>query len=433
MDTLAIRSVAVGFALAFTAAASADLTEQGAAAERPDRLTAEGLAAWVLEVNPGLVAIEAAAEAAAFRIDSAGSLDDPTLSYGVAPLTAGTGRGLNQRMDFSQKIPWPGTLAAREEAARYAAVAADRDVDALRLRVIAQAKAAYAEWRFVHVALDIHQATQVLLDELIATTETRYAAGRALKQDVLQAEVERADLDNRLLRLVQLRTSVQARINGLLNRPADAPLPLPDPMALHAALPSLEHLQSLALGRHPELARLEARISSAESRTTLAEKAFYPDFQVGVGYNSLWDNTDKRPILGVSINVPLDRSKRRSELSRAQAERRVADWTLIERRARLLADLARAHAEVVEAQSSVKVFRDKLVPLSSEYLQAAMADYQSGRGAFLNVITAEQRQLTTELALARARADYVRRLAELERWVGGPVESAATTRTGAPQ
>lgn len=433
MDTLAIRSVAVGFALAFTAAATADLTEQGSAAERTDRLTAEGLAAWVLEVNPGLVAIKAAAEAASFRIDPAGSLDDPTLSYGVAPLTAGADRGLNQRVDFSQKIPWPGTLAAREEAARYAAVAADHDVDALRLRVIAQAKAAYAEWRFVHVSLDIHHATQALLDELIATTETRYAAGRALKQDVLQAEVERADLDKRLLRILRLRATVQARINALLNRSPDAALPPAAPIARHVGLPAFERLKSLALDRHPELASLEARISAAESRTTLAEKAFYPDFQVGVGYNSLWDNTDKRPVLGLSINVPLDRSKRRSNLGRAQAEKRLAEWALIDRRAEFLADLTQAHAEVVEAQSSVILFRDRLVPLSSEYLETAIADYQSSRGAFLNVIAAEQRQLSTELALARARADYVRRLAELERWVGGPLESAAATQTGASE
>lgn len=434
MDHLAIRSAAVCLALTFTGgAASAQFTEQGTAAEHADQLTAEGLAAWVLEVNPGLVAIEAAAEAASFRIDPAGSLDDPMVSYAVAPLTADADRGLNQRVDFSQQIPWPGTLAAREAAARYDAIAADRDVDTRRLRVIAQAKAAYAEWRFVHVALDIHHSTRTLLDEVIATTETRYAAGRALKQDVLQAEVERVDLDNRLLRILQLKASVQARINGLLNRPPDAALPPAEPIALHAGLPPLERLQSLALDRHPELARLEARISASEYRITLAEKAFYPDFRVGIGYNSLWDNADKRPVLGVSINVPLDRSKRRSDLGRAQAESRVVEWTLIERRAELLADLTRAHAEVVEAQSSVVIFRNQLVPLSSEYLEAAMADYQSGRGAFLNVISAEQRQLSTELGLARARADYVRRLAELERWVGGPFESATKTQTGAAE
>lgn len=434
MRTRLFRSVAVCVALIITgSAASADPAVQNTTAEHAERLTAEGLAARVLEANPGLVAIEAAAEAAAFRVDPAGSLDDPMLSYGVAPLTAGGDRSVNQRVDFNQKIPWPGTLAARESAARYDALAAERDVDALRLRVIAQAKAAYAEWYFVHAALDIHHATQALLDELIATAETRYAAGRALKQDVLQAEVERTDLDNQLLRLLRLKATVQARINALLNQPPNAPLPPAAAIAKAIDLPAFESMQGLALSRHPELAQLEARISASVSRITLAEKAFYPDFQVGVGYNSLWDNADKRPIFGVSINVPLDRSKRRSDLGRAKAEKRRAEWTLVERRAELLADLTQARAEVVEAQSSVALFRDQLVPLSAEYLEAAIADYQSGSGAFLNVITAEQRALSTELALARARADYARRLAELERWVGGAVDAAAILTSGEQQ
>ena len=136
-------------------------------------MTADDLASWVLEANPGLAAIEAAAEAAAYRIEPAGSLDDPMLSYAVAPLTANADRSLNQKVDFSQKIPWPGTLAARESAARFEAVAAERDADSLRLRVLAQAKAAHAEWRFVHSALDIHHATLALLDDLIATAQTR--------------------------------------------------------------------------------------------------------------------------------------------------------------------------------------------------------------------------------------------------------------------
>jgi outer membrane protein TolC len=423
--------VAIGLALAFMGGAAA--AAQGSAAEHAERLTAESLAAWILDANPGLAAIEAAAEAAAFRIDPAGSLDDPMLRYGVAPLTADADQGLNQRVDLNQKIPWPGTLAARAAAARYEAVAADRDVDALRLRVIEQAKAAWAEWRFVHSALNIHHATQGLLDELIATTETRYAAGRAQKQDVLQAEVERTDLDNRLLRFSRLKATVQARINALLNRSPNAPLPPADPMALPAGLPGLDRLQSQALDRHPELARLDARISASESRITLAEKAFYPEFQVGVGYNSLWDNPDKRPILGVSVNIPLDRSKRRSDLNRAEADKRQAEWLLMKRRAELLADLAEAHAKVVEAHSSVILHRDQLVPLAAEYLEAAVADYQSGNGVFLNVITAEQRTLSVDLALARARADYARSLAELERWVGGPVAPAATTPTGEQQ
>jgi hypothetical protein len=36
--------------------------------------------------------------------------------------------------------------------------------------------------------------------------------------------------------------------------------------------------------------------------------------------------------------------------------------------------------------------------------------------------------LTTALALERARADYLRRLAELELWTGGALDAAANAR-----
>lgn len=384
-------------------------------------LTADTLAAWALEANPGLVSAAASAEAAAFRVEPAGSLDDPMLGYAAAPNTADSARGLQQKLEFSQKIPWPGTLAARAAAARHAAAAAEFDLDALRLSVIAQAKSAYAEWRFIDRALDILHDTQALLNELIASSQTRYAAGRASKQDALQAEVERADLDNQLFRLLRQRATVQARINALLNRAPETPLPAaaPIPFATEPP-PALEDLKQRALARHPELARLDAQIAAQGSRVTLAKKAFFPDVQLGASYNDIWDESDKRAMVGLSINLPLDRGKRQSELNRARADQRSAEWALAERRAGLLADLARVRAEVVEAQASVTLYQKQLAPLAEDYLKAAIADYQSGTGAFLNVITAEQRLLATQLAEARARADYSRRLAELERWSGGP-------------
>jgi outer membrane protein TolC len=396
-------------------------------------LTADDLASWVLQVNPGLLAIQSAAEAAAYRVDSAGSLDDPTLSYAVAPLTANADRSLNQQLAFTQELPWPGTLAAREAAARHEAVAADRGVDALRLRIIAQAKSAYAEWRFVQEGMAIHHTTGDLLDELVAAALTRYAAGSVRKQDVLQAEVERANLDKHLLLLVRQQDTVRARINALLNRAPDMPLPAAAAISIGSAPPALEALQSLALDQHPELSRLGAQISASQSRVTLAEKAFYPDFTVGVAYNGVMDDTDKRPLIGVSINLPLDRSKRRAELGRAQADTRRAQWSLVERRAQLLSDLAQARAEVLEAQASIAFYQTKLVPLATEFLEAAITDYQSGSGAFLNVITAEQRKVSTDLELARARSDYARRLAELERWVGGSIDRIRATPAGVQQ
>jgi outer membrane protein TolC len=406
-----------------------DLEEASATAP----LTAEALVSMVLEANPGLAAAEAAAGAAAHGVEPAGALEDPMLSYAVAPLTAGAERSLMQRIEVSQSFPWPGTLAARESAARYAAVASRREVESLRLRIIARAKAAWAEWRYIDSALEINYATQMLLDELLATARTRYAAGRALQQDVLQAEVERVDLENDRLRLARERATIKAGINALLNRAPETPLPPAAPISLESPLPPLETLQALALARHPELARLESQISASESEVTLAEKAFYPNFEIGVGYDAMWDMVDQRPMIGVSINVPFDRGKRRAELDRARAERRRAEYALTQTRAELLAGLAGARAEVDEARRSVALYETELVPLAAQYLEATIADYQSGAGPFLNVITAERRKLETGLGLARARADYASRIAELELWAGGSLDSPVPATAGAIQ
>lgn len=382
-------------------------------------MTAEELAAWVLERNPGLQAAQAAARAAAFRIDPAGSLDDPTLSYNAAPNTSGSDRGLQQRVEIAQKLPWFGTLAAREERARYEAIAAEQGTDVLRLDIAAAAKVAYAEWRYVSDALAIHDATHTLLSELISTAETRYAAGRASRQDVLQAQVEQVEINNRKLELQQLATSVQARINALLQRPPAAPLPPAAPIPILPRIPSTELLEQFALEEHPSLRRLAAEVDAQESEVVLANKAFYPDFQVGIGYNELWDEPDKRASVGLSISLPLDRSKRHAQLDSARAQVQRTQWELTEQRVQLLADLAEARAQLVEMRETVQLYNEQLVPLVDEYLESAISDYSSGNGAFLNVVTAEQRQLSTELGLARAQADYARARAALEHWVGG--------------
>lgn len=389
-----------------------------------ERLTANQLASLVLETNPGLAAAEAAAEAATYRIDPAGSLPDPMLSYGVAPLTAGSGGSLDQSVEVSQRFPWPGTLAAREAAASFEAAAAARDADSLRLSLVAKAKSAWAEWRFVHAALQTSRDTRELLEDLVATAGTRYAAGQALQQDVLQAELERARVDNRLLDLRRERVALQARINALLHRAPDEPLPPAAAITLREPPPPLATLQTRALTRHPELSRLEAELSAGESRVTLAEKAFFPDFEIGVGYNGVMDPADKRPMFGVSINLPFDRGRRHADLDQARAAAHRARLSLSQRSAELLADLAAARAEVIQARESVELYRDRLVPLAAQYLAAALADYRSGSGAFLNVIDAERGRLESELALARALSDYARRQAALERWSGGSLEPA---------
>jgi outer membrane protein, heavy metal efflux system len=141
------------------------------------QLTEAMLIEQVRAANPALAALQAAAEAARYRIEPAGSLDDPMLRYAISPRTIGSER-FSQQAEISQPIPWPGTLREREARARHQAAAAGADADTLRLQVIRRARMALADWRYLAEALAINDANRQLLDELISIAERRYAAGR---------------------------------------------------------------------------------------------------------------------------------------------------------------------------------------------------------------------------------------------------------------
>lgn len=389
-------------------------------------LTAQRLVKAVLARNPSVPGLRSAAQAAAARVEPAGALDDPMVSYTFAPETiggiesaSGPDRGFNQSVDLSQEIPWPGTLALREDAARSEAEAVGQSLADLRLEIIAAAKAGFAEWYYVHRALAINQANRDLLIELRNVAETQYAAGRASQQDVIQAELEHTRLLHEVLALRRKQRSIQAQLNALLSRAPGKYLAPPGRIARPISPPDLQLLQQTALENHPQLKQLQAELDASRSRVALAEKDFYPDLKLMTGYDTFWDADEQRFTVGVNVNVPWNRGKYRALKDAAQAKAMQAQWKLLDRRAQLLAGLARARAEVAETAAVIALHHDQLVPLAQDNLNAAAADYRAGAGDFVDVINAENRKLMIELEFARAQADYIRRLAELKRWTGG--------------
>ncbi|MGY8776339.1 MAG: TolC family protein [Spongiibacter sp.] len=398
--------------------------ENSQSLQEDEALTAEQLVDAVLTRNPGLKGLAAAAAAANYRIAPAGALDDPMLTYAGAPETAGGPRGFQERVELSQTLPWPGKLGLREDAARARAEGEEQSLADRRLALMAAAKGLFAEWAYIHRTLQIKHAHRDLLVELRRVAETQYAAGRARQQDVLQAEVEAARIDTDIVTHQRRKREVQAMINGLLNRSPQSPLPPPAPLPVPSEPPDLQALQEAALEEHPELRRIQARIAEARARHGLAEKDYFPDFKLSAGYNTLWDDTDKRWMVGLSINLPFDLSGKRSATrNAAEADVMRHQWQLTDREAQLLAQLEQGRAQVQETRDIVAIHRQRLLPLAEESLNAAVADYRAGQGSFLTVIDAERQQLRTEDNLARAHADYLRALAALERAAGRPLDS----------
>ena len=381
-------------------------------------LTQAQLVAAVLRRNPSLGAERAALTEAAQRIKTAGRLADPMLSVGVAPGTIGNAVGAREDVEVSQAFPWWGTLDAETAVARLKAEAASEDVHSLALKLSALTEGAYSQWWYLHAALEVNRHHQALYAELREVAKARFAAGLAPEQDVLQADVERTMLRQQALALRRQQLAVQAAIDALLNLPGDAALPAPGPLPAAGTLPPLHALTRFALERHPSLRALHLKEREAHEQETLAKKARFPNFRVSAGYNSMWDSVAMRPMIGVSINVPLDQGRRRAEIDAARAGARRAAQLLTASRADLGGRIAAAYAAVAEERQSVRLYRDQLVPLARATLAVSRSEYASGRSSFLYLIDAERRLLDAELGLARTRAGLDRSLANLGRRVG---------------
>ena len=417
-------------ALLCVALVTPGFAQEGAPLADDSALTSERLVAAVLERNPSLEAQRAAVSAAAARIKTAGALEDPMLSVGVAPRTIGNAIGTRGNVGVSQALPWWGTRDARAAAAQAMADVVTQDVQSLALRLRAMAQSAFADWRYIHAALEINRRHQALYAELREAAKARFAAGLAPEQDVLQADVERTMLRQQALELMQQQVAIQAGINALLNRPADAPVPLPGALAPAGDLPPLAALQSFALERHPDVRALQFQERAASEHMTLAEKARFPNLVLSAGYDSMWDDPVQRSTVGVSINVPLDQGKRIAEIDAARADAHRVRESLADLSAHLGGDLATAYAAVEETRRSLVLYREELVPLADATLAVARSEYASGRSDFLYIINAERSRFDAELGVAHTEAELFKRMAELGRLAGTslPIEIPAAGR-----
>src|SRR5262245_32049234 len=102
-------------------------------------------------------------------------------------------------------------------------------------------------------------------------------------------------------------------LNRLLHRKADAALP-PSPARLVVAR------SADTVREHPRQAAAAARMRARQADIEHADRAFYPDVEVMGSYDSMWDTWQHRWMIGIGIEIPLQRGKRSADLERARAE-----------------------------------------------------------------------------------------------------------------
>jgi outer membrane protein, heavy metal efflux system len=381
-------------------------------------LSVDQLVAEVQLRNPSLQAVSAAWRAAVERYPQMIALDDAMFTTMIGPSGLGMEDGGGWMVAASQKIPWSGKLTLRGNVAVAEAQAMKGDIGNTRLRLAEAATVAFYDYYLARRQADVNAATRKLLEQFREIARNKYQVGQASEQDVLEAEVELAALESQQTSYARDEQVAKARINTLLHRAADHPLP-PPPATVRVpeVPPDVDALQQAALASRPDLFAQQARIQAEQANLALACREYYPDVNVVAKYDGFMPE-EMRPQIGIDVNIPTRFARRDAAVCEATdrlRQRRAEYQDLLDQ---VRYEVQAAYERTTQSAQVVRLLEQRSLPAAQRNLDSAVANYTAGTLDFLRLLNAE-RQLNTQRELYyQAIADYHRRLAELERVVG---------------
>ncbi len=313
-----------------------------------------------------------------------------------------------------------GGKRARRIAVGEAAISVS---EAEAVQVVAEVRSSVRRAYFARL---IAESRLTLLEELQAlalrardAAQQRFDAGSAPRLEVLQAELQRSDIELQVTASRGEIVAARAALNSLLALPLDAATPLATP--LDAAAPvTAGAAVARARSASADLAWLDRRLDEQRARIALAVAMRQPDLTSEAAV------TRGQPEFGtgwraaVSVAVPIFTRHRAGVLLE---EATLAQLT--SERDALLARLAgevTAAAVVADARHQQYLrYRDAVIPQASEVERVAEDSYKLGQTGITSYLQALQATRDVRLRSMQAAADFHSALADLERAIGAPL------------
>jgi outer membrane protein TolC len=375
------------------------------------------------EKNPGLKASDSRTKAAEGQVRSVRTWEDPMASFGGS-VYSDKGFSPAEEGDLAygieQKLPlWGKPKAARTAAKSQAEV--KRAEGALRegelRRDITQA---LLETALSEAELRIGEQDLSFLEAIQAATQSKYRAGEASAADTLQIENELSKRKDALRTGRSRLAHGRFALNRLLNREAASAWPslkLP-PIALD--VPLSQRLLNLALQNEPKLKVLEEEIKAARAGVEVVRKSRLPDISLGVeGRQYSGDGGFRSGMFTVRFPVPwVNRDKYQSDFVREKELETAAISEREEEALKVQEELHHLSVDIEASRREALLYRDEISVRSSQALKSRLSEWETGKGAFRDVLDARRSLFESDLVAARATAEEHRLLAQMLLWTG---------------
>lgn len=319
----------------------------------------------------------------------------------------------------TQRLETAGKASRRRELADQQVAVAQSEIEVLRRNLRQEVMRNY--WRALQAQtlLEILVENRGDLDQLVQYTGARVREGYAAESELIRARLEQQTLIGQaaaaeqaleVAQLDLLKAMGETHFNTdfrLTAAPGDARTSL---LAMN-----IEKLQTEALRKRPELARLRAKVESERANLKLQQAYGRPDLEVSAGYKRTGGyNT---ALAYVTVPLPFF-NKNRAEVGRAEAMVSSAETEL-------LAEENYIRAEVEVARRTAQKLEARLAELQRDFLRQAdesrniaLIAYKEGAMDLYKLLETQRARNEARLLYTRTQQEFQSSLAELALAVG---------------
>jgi outer membrane protein, heavy metal efflux system len=381
-----------------------------------------------LSGNPELKASASRWEMFKSRVKQAGSLDDPMLMLKIQngivtdPFSFTRDSMTQKVIGISQQIPYFGKRALRAEVAAREADAQHFAHQERRLELTRMVKEAYYQISSTDHELSLLSKNIEVMDSFITLAQTKYAVGQGAQQDIFKAQLERSKMLEMQISLEQQRKSLVFALNAVLYRPAHTPVgQIPD-FTIDGPLPAPDRLLALARENRPALKGLRATLLKGAGAYALAQKEYYPDFNVAFEYMQRQpamggDGADMYS-LGVTFNLPVRKERREAMLAESSSEMAMAAEELNATTNSIEAGIADLLAQMERRRQLVELYKTGIIPQAEQSLESATIGYRVSKVDFLTLLDNRVTLFNYEHMYFDSLSDYQVKRAQLEALIG---------------
>ena len=379
--------------------------------------------------NPELKSSQARWQMYANRAKQAPALDDPMFMFKLQNLVArepfsfgGSDPQTAKVIGISQQLPFWGKRAIKQEAAEYEAESYRWSIEERKLELTRMIKEVWFQIWGVDKKLEVVDKNLRILSDFMTIAESKYSVGQGVQQDIYKAGLEKSKMLDMQISLQQQRKSLEANLNYLLYRPGNTPVGNIADFALPQPVLSAEQLNRIALEKRPQIKSLTMLASKGQASHRLAQKEFYPDFNLSFEYMfreaAMGDPGYNMFSAGVTFNLPFQQERRRAMLAESSSEVSMAAEELNSLKNTISFAINDALAQLERRRKLVELYRGGIIPQAEQSLESAVISYRVNKVDFLTLLDGRMTLFNYERELYESQAEYMMGMARLEAAVG---------------